>query len=159
MKSVNIKDTEERVLRSLCCLYFYLWTGFTYCSGVLIINFEQKNPGKKVLGWDWTCAELLHFPLNLKKDIKKKKPDRNWILPQKQEYQFWVSPSHNVHMSYRLEEKLIFNMTNCSNIHRLFFPTSRCFLTSILSFKSMILQRSIVNFRNNFFFFSLVLLI
>ena len=36
---------------SFWCLYCWLWTNFTYCSGVSIVEFVQLNN----VGWDTSC--------------------------------------------------------------------------------------------------------
>ena len=40
---VNNKDTRMTSLTSYWCLYCYLWTNFTQCSGVSTVDFEQVN--------------------------------------------------------------------------------------------------------------------
>ena len=46
MFKVNKKDTRTKRLQALFwCLYCLLWTYFTPCSSVSIVNFEQVNAG------------------------------------------------------------------------------------------------------------------
>ena len=47
MFKVNNKDTRTTSSTSFWCLYCYLWTYFTTCSSVSIVNFEQVNAGWK----------------------------------------------------------------------------------------------------------------
>ena len=36
-------DTKDTRMTSFWCLYYYLWTDFTHCSGDSIVDFEQAN--------------------------------------------------------------------------------------------------------------------
>ena len=47
MFKVNIKDTRTKTMVSFWCLYCYLWTYFTPCSCISIVNFKQVN-----VSWD-----------------------------------------------------------------------------------------------------------
>ena len=49
MFKFNIKDTWTMPLASFWCLYCWLWTNFTLCSRVSIVNFEQINTGCVVI--------------------------------------------------------------------------------------------------------------
>ena len=51
------KKTPERRQASLWCLYCLLWTYFTPCSDVCIVNFEQVNAVWVSLS-SKTCTEL-----------------------------------------------------------------------------------------------------
>ena len=48
-------ETQEQCAASFLCLYFYLWTHFTHCSGVSIVNFEQVNAD-----WEAVYFVLVH---------------------------------------------------------------------------------------------------
>ena len=43
MFKVNNTDTRKTPLAPFWCLYCELWTDFTRCSSVSIVNFEQVN--------------------------------------------------------------------------------------------------------------------
>ena len=43
--------TQERRLVSFWCLYCWLWTDFTPCYSVSIVNFEQVNAGWVIRRW------------------------------------------------------------------------------------------------------------
>ena len=45
MFKVNNTDTRKTPLAPFWCLYCELWTDFTRCSSVSIVNFEQVNAG------------------------------------------------------------------------------------------------------------------
>ena len=47
-------------MMSFCCLYCWLWTDFTYCSGVSIVDFEQVN-ASSVLAYFTQCLTLQYF--------------------------------------------------------------------------------------------------
>ena len=47
MFKANNKDTTTRPSALFWCLYCYLWTYFTPCSSVSIVNFERV-----IAGWD-----------------------------------------------------------------------------------------------------------
>ena len=42
---VNNKNTRTTAVTSFWCCYCQLWTDFTHCSGVSIVDFEQINAG------------------------------------------------------------------------------------------------------------------
>ena len=44
---VDKKDTRTTLMASLWCLFCWLWTDFTHCSGVSIVDFQQASAG-----WD-----------------------------------------------------------------------------------------------------------
>ena len=44
---LTIKTSDRRSVTSLWCFYCYLWTDFTQCFGVFIVNTAQENAG-----WD-----------------------------------------------------------------------------------------------------------
>ena len=52
---VNNEDTRMTSLTSIWCCYFWLWTDFTHCSGVSIVDFEQVHA-------DWVS----NFPFKIK---------------------------------------------------------------------------------------------
>ena len=52
---VNNEDTRMTSLTSVWCCYFWLWTDFTHCSGVSIVDFEQVHA-------DWVS----NFPFKIK---------------------------------------------------------------------------------------------
>ena len=45
MFKINNKDTRTTLLASVWCLYSYLWTYFTSCSSVSVVNFEHVIAG------------------------------------------------------------------------------------------------------------------
>ena len=47
--TVNNKDTGRTSMASFWCLNCYLWTDFTHCSGVSIVDLEQVNAAWVVL--------------------------------------------------------------------------------------------------------------
>ena len=44
---VNNNNTTTMSLALIWCLCFYLWTDFTHCSVVSIVNFEHVNVGSE----------------------------------------------------------------------------------------------------------------
>ena len=63
--NLTIKTPERPSMTSLWCLYYQLWTDFTYCSGVCIVDFEQVIAWSNCLRWWWyqiipfTCKWVL----------------------------------------------------------------------------------------------------
>ena len=54
VKSVKVNNEDTRTtMASFWCLYCYLWTDFTPCSGVSIADCEQVNAGRQ-----WTILKL-----------------------------------------------------------------------------------------------------
>ena len=55
MFKVNNKDIKTTPMASFWCLYCKLWTYFTPCSSVSMVNFEHVNAGR-VNETDWIIA-------------------------------------------------------------------------------------------------------
>ena len=53
MFRVNNKDTRTTAMGSFWCLYCLLWTYFTTCSSIFMVNFEHVIAG-------WVGSFLLH---------------------------------------------------------------------------------------------------
>ena len=64
MFKINNKDTRKA---SFWCLYCQLWTYFTPCSTVSIVNFEQVNA-------DWVFAHkfIFHEIVGKSQEVKTK---------------------------------------------------------------------------------------
>lgn len=74
MFRLNNKDSRTTSLTSFWCFYCHIWTDLTYCSGLLIIEFEQVNAG-----WEYSvsiiCYAFIKFMKNtlaLKKCFQQK---------------------------------------------------------------------------------------
>ena len=113
MFKVNNKDTRTTPLASWWCLYSYLWTYFTPCSSVSIVNFEQvndswerqgliANPNKPM--FSFLCQCFPTFCSICCKTLKNIKINKNsWIK--------WVNVNAPIQKVSKAPSKKILNIT------------------------------------------------
>ena len=80
MIGICSKLTIQTSERSCWCVYSWLWIDFTYCSGILIVDFEQVNIGWKEKLFDWNVFTLSMYWRKFLwfENISPRKPISEW---------------------------------------------------------------------------------
>ena len=105
-------------LTSVWCCYFWLWTDFTHCSGVSIVDFQQVHA-------DWVG----NFPFKIKTEtVYHGYPTKN---PQSFDWFLFDKPANSQKLQYVANTSL----GNFENFWISYFQEPLCMAASIMSKK------------------------
>ena len=94
MFKVNNKETRTTPMALFWCLYCYLWTYFTPCSSVSIVNFEHVNADWEVNHWVLFLRINHHFS-SCFENVNKMFRKYDWkssCLAKSQTYKYFQLP-------------------------------------------------------------------